>query len=60
MAGESVKIGWYVTDWRHSLARFQDDSPRFNPKRFKGEIRPNCRYDEKCMFPDGWVSGKGK
>ena len=29
----------------------------FNPKRFKGEIRPNCKYDEKCVFPDGWVSG---
>ena len=28
--GETVKIGWYVTDWRHSLARFQDDSPRFD------------------------------
>ena len=28
--GEAVKIGWYVTDWRHSLARFRDDSPRFD------------------------------
>ena len=27
---ESVKVGWYVTDWRHSLVRFKDDSARFD------------------------------
>lgn len=28
--GERVEIGWRVTDWNHSLARFNDDSPRFD------------------------------
>ena len=27
---EDVKVGWYVTDWRHSLVRFKDDSARFD------------------------------
>lgn len=30
LEGESVKVGYYVTDWNHSKARFRDDSARFD------------------------------
>ena len=30
LAGDDVKIRYYVTDWAHSLARFNDDSRRFD------------------------------
>ena len=45
--GETVKIGWYVTDWRHSLARFQDDSPRFDVTVKYSTDRENWKSVEK-------------
>lgn len=51
--GEAVKIGWYVTDWRHSLVRYNDASARFDVELVYSSDNANWKTVRKDDVPSG-------